>query len=308
MEDRLHQKVIIFGYGFEGVKLYRELINNDQYEVIGFADNSPYKQHKIVGKYMILSLDNLIELKDEKNFSVIIAAKKWFVIGEELEKNHICIEGIYRDGKICEYNRMCFERLDLTRKIVLYAGDIADDVHMAKSDLYGLSINQADSKHILHDITHKYPLPDNSIYSYQAEDVLEHIEFGKLVDVINEIYRILQPEGLFRICLPDYNSSHLSDISMRDKDGKIVFDPTGGGSFGVNGVENTGHVWFPNYIIVRDLLEKTKFDRIDFLCYHTESGELIKKDIDFSKGYINRLPKADEINKPVYSIIVDCYK
>lgn len=302
------QKIIIFGYGFEGVMLYRELVHDERYEVLGFADNSPYKQHKAVGRYVILSLDDLIELKDEKDFSVIIAANRWFVIGEELEKNHISIEGIYRNGKICKYDRMCFERLDLTRQIVLYAGDIADDVHMAEPNLYGLSINQSDAKHILHDITQKYPLPENSIYSYQAEDVLEHIEFVKIVDAINEIYRILQPGGLFRICLPDYYSPYLSDISMRDEGGKIVFDPTGGGNYGMNGVENAGHVWFPNHDLVRDLLEKTRFHKIDFLCYHTKSGELLKKGIDLSKGYIKRLPKANETNKPVYSIVVDCYK
>lgn len=304
----MKSQIIIFGYGLGGVKLYRELADSDECEVIGFADNSPYKQHKTVGKYNIFSLNDLVNLKSEKEFSVVIAANKWFVIGEELEKHHIRIEGIYKNGEIYKYDRMSFERLDFSREIVLYAGDIEDDVHMSEPNLYGLSISKADSKHILHDITNKYPLPDNSIYSYQAEDVLEHIEYGKLTEVINEIYRILQKGGLFRICLPDYYSAYLSDISMRDKDGNIVFDPTGGGSFGINGVENAGHVWFPNYLIVRDLLESTKFGKIDFLCYHTEKGELIKKDIDLSKGYIKRLPKVDDKNKPVYSIVVDCYK
>ena len=121
-------QIIIFGYGFEGVKLYRELANRNQYEVIGFADNSPYKQHKSVGKHTIMSLNDLIDLKSEEDFSVIIAANRWFVIGEQLEKHHINIEGIYRNGKVCKYDRMCFERLDLSKKIVLYAGDIADDV------------------------------------------------------------------------------------------------------------------------------------------------------------------------------------
>lgn len=304
----MKSQIIIFGYGFEGVKLYRELANHDQYEVIGFADNSPYKQHKSVGKHTIMSLNDLIDLKSEEDFSVIIAANRWFVIGEQLEKYHINIEGIYRNGKVCKYDRMCFERLDLSKKIVLYAGDIADDVHMSEPNLYGLSINKADSKHILHDITNRYPLPDNSIYLYQAEDVLEHIAFEKLVDAINEIYRILCEGGLLRICLPDYYSAYLRDISMRDEDGNIVFDPTGGGNFGVNGVENAGHVWFPNYSIVQDLLDRTKFNKIDFLCYHTAKGELIKKNIDFTKGYVKRLPKADEEDRPVYSIVVDCYK
>ena len=302
------RKLIIFGYGSEGIKCYRKLVDSDRYEVIGFADNSPYKQHKNVGKYNILSINDLINLKSDIDYSVVIAANKWFMIGEELEKHQIHIEGISKNGELCKYNRMCFKRLDLTKEIMLYAGDITDDVHMSVPDLYGLSINKADSKHILHDITNKYPLPDHSISSYQAEDVLEHIEYGKLTDAINEIYRILKKGGLFRICLPDYNSAYLREISMRDEKGNIIFDPTGGGNFGINGVENEGHVWFPNYLIVRNLLQNTKFNKIDFLCYHSETSELIKKEIDLSKGYINRLPKADEKNKPIYSIIVDCYK
>lgn len=301
-------KIIIFGYGMEGVKLYRELLHSEQYEVIGFADNSPYKQNNTVGNYKILSMNDLINLKSVMDFAVIIAANGWFVIGEELEKYDIDIEGIYINGELSEYDRMCFERLDLSKELVLYAGDIADNVHMSNPDLYGLSIVKADSKHILHDITNQYPLPDNCISSYQAEDVLEHIEFAKLVDVINEIYRILKIDGLFRICLPDYYSAYLRDISMKDDAGNIIFDPTGGGSYGANGVENLGHIWFPTYLLVQNLLEQTKFDKMDFLCYHTEQGELVKKEIDLSKGYIKRIPKCGEENRPVYSIVVDCYK
>ncbi|KAI4450873.1 hypothetical protein C823_005410 [Eubacterium plexicaudatum ASF492] len=211
---------------------------------------------------------------------------------EELEEYGIRIEGIYINGKILQYDRMCFERLDLSRKIALYAGDIIDDIHRDNPDLYGLSIMKADSKHILHDITYRYPLSDNSIFSYQAEDVLEHIEYEKLVDVINEIYRILRKNGIFRICLPDYNSKYLSDISMRDSTGKIIFDPTGGGTFGAGCIENGGHVWFPTYALVRKLLEKTLFEKIDFLCYHTEDGNLVKRRLicrkDMSAGFRKR--------------------
>ena len=120
---------------------------------------------------------------------------------------------------------MTFERLDLSKQITLYAGDICDEEHLKNPNLYGLSIHKADKRHILADITNEYPLPDNSIYSYQAEDVLEHIEPQKLVDTINEIYRILG-DGVFRICLPDYNSPYLKNISMKSKEGRILFDPT----------------------------------------------------------------------------------
>lgn len=303
MEKR---KIVIWGYGLQGVLLYRQLIAHDKYEVIGFADNSIYKQGNMVNNLPIMSMGAVTKLKETIEFRVIIASSKWFIIGEELEKLKIPIEGIYQNGKIARYDRMCFERLDLAKPITLYAGDIVDDVHMANPDLYGLSIHKADSKHILHDITKKYPLPDNCIFTYQAEEVLEHIEMEKLIDAIDEIYRILKKGGLFRLCLPDYYSPYLSSISMKNTAGGIIFNPAGGGTFGERGVMNGGHVWFPNYQNVKVLLGKTKFRNCNFLCYHTKDGSLIRKEIDFVKGYIRRVPQNNE--NSIYSIVVDCYK
>lgn len=300
--------IIIFGYGWGGVLLYRELISSDKYKFIGFADNSIYKQGNIVDDFPIMSVDDLVHLKETTDYAVIIAAKKWFIIGQELEKYDISIEGIYQNGEITNYERMDFESLDLSKQIYFYAGDICDEIHLSNPNLYGLSINKADARHILHDITQKYPLPDNSIHSYQAEDVLEHIEIEKLTDVMNEIYRILVKGGLCRICLPDYFSPYLNRISMKDAKGNILFDPTGGGAYGENGVLNGGHTWFPNYISVRNLLEKTKFTNWKLLCYHTENSELVRKEIDFTKGYIKRISEQNEEFKQVYSIVVDCYK
>lgn len=114
--------------------------------------------------------------------------------------------------------------------------------------------------------------------------------------------------GVFRICLPDYFSPYLKNTCMIDINGNIIFDPTGGGILSKNGIENGGHIWFPNYINVKEILEQTLFRDIDFLCYHTEEGKLVKKHIDFSNGYIIRIPKENEKNKPVYSIVVDCHK
>lgn len=296
--------IIIFGYAYDGVQLFRKLENSALYKVIGFADNAAVKQEMKVNGCKIRSLDDLIEFKKHNDFSVIIASKMWIVISGQLEINNIPIEGIYINENIVTN----FSRLDLSKDIKLYAGDICDDIHMSEPNLYGLSINKIDNKHIYHDITKKYPLPDNCISSYQAEDVLEHIEIEKVVTVINEIYRILKWGGVFRICLPDYNSPYLKKISMYDKAGNIVFDPTGGGVFNENGVQNGGHVWFPTYENVKSILNKTLFEKIDFLCYHTSEEDLVRKNINWSYGHINRLPKEGELDRPVYSIIVDCYK
>ena len=57
--------------------------------------------------------------------------------------------------------------------IRLYAGDIPDNVEY--EGLIGLSITKGDERHILHDITMPFLLADNSVDSFQAEDVFEHI-------------------------------------------------------------------------------------------------------------------------------------
>jgi hypothetical protein len=189
--------IIIWGYGYEGAKLCRELKKSGTYKILGFADNAVCKQGMYVDGEKIKSLEDLSELKNEIEFSVIIASRKYYIIGQQLEEKGIKIEGVYLDGKILSYDVMSFDKLDLSKKILLYAGDICDEVHMNTENLYGLSINKTDSKHIFHDITVPYPLPDDCIESYQAEDVLEHICINQIIPVINEIYRILKVGGYF---------------------------------------------------------------------------------------------------------------
>lgn len=47
-------------------------------------------------------------------------------------------------------------------------------------------------------------LSDNSVDIYQSEDVFEHIEYQTIPSIFNEIYRVLKPNGLFRLSMPDY--------------------------------------------------------------------------------------------------------
>lgn len=299
------KNIVIFGYGMNGAKLYLQLENNPEYQVIGVADNNIYKKGLLVNGHSVLDIKDLIGLSKTRKFSCIISvANKNGCIIEQLQRARIPIEGVYKAGRIIPYECLDIRRLDLSKNIKLYAGDIPAG-RLSEEDLYGLSITKADEKHFFHDITNKYPLPDNCICSYWAEDVLEHIDLGQIIPAINEIYRILKPNCLFRISLPDYNSPRLKKISMYSKDGKLLFDPTGGGDLGEEGVINGGHIWFPTYDIIKSILEKTYFSKIKYLCYHTKEGKLVKKDIDFSEGHLKRV---NEDNKDVYSIVIDCYK
>jgi hypothetical protein len=72
-----------------------------------------------------------------------------------------------------------------------------------------------------------------------------------------------------------------------------------------------GHVWFPTYEKVKNLLDKTNFKNINFLHYWTSRTDFVLNEIDYLKGYITRTPDNDSrvMNpKRPMSIVVDCYK
>ena len=121
-----------------------------------------------------------------------------------------------------------FKDLETRDNIYLYAGDVPDMVEYEK--FVGLSLSQSNGNHIKHDITRKYPLPDNCVNIYQSEDVFEHIAIEKLPDIINEIYRVLKPGGIFRLSIPDYRCNLLHERTLKNELGELQFDPRGGGN------------------------------------------------------------------------------
>jgi predicted SAM-dependent methyltransferase len=191
----------------------------------------------------------------------------------------------------------------------LYAGDIP------RNNLYGkfigLSQTQANSQHIQHDVTNKLPLGNSCVDIYQSEDVFEHIEPNKLPSIINEIHRVLKPGGIFRLSLPDYQCDILLTRTQKNENGELLFDPGGGGKLIDGKVINGGHVWFPVYKTVKDMLEQTNFSDIRFYHFYDELGNGVTKPIDYAIGYINRTPDHDERVMNPYrpmSIVVDCIK
>jgi SAM-dependent methyltransferase len=202
-----------------------------------------------------------------------------------------------------------FRDLSRRKRIFLYAGDIPQDLNYNK--YVGLSCTQSNSRHVRHDLTEALPLPDNCVDIYQSEDVFEHIDPRELPSVINEIYRVLKPGGLFRLSLPDYRCNILHERSLKDEHGNLVFDPEGGGDYIDGRVVNGGHVWFPTYETVRDLLGSTLFTNISYYHYYDEKGNGVTHAIDYSLGHVRRTPDHDERVQDPYrplSIVVDCRK
>lgn len=131
-------------------------------------------------------------------------------------------------GKLFE-KKLSFRDLKNRKRIFLYAGNIPDMEEYRQEGLVGLSINKSDRRTILHDITEKMPLADESVDCYQAEDVFEHIEYNKLVEVMNEIYRVLKKDGYFRLSIPDYQCDLLYERCLKNDRGELLFDECGGG-------------------------------------------------------------------------------
>jgi len=202
-----------------------------------------------------------------------------------------------------------FNQIKDNPRIFLYAGDLPLLPQYKK--FIGLSLTKHDSRHIKHDITQPHDLPDNSIDIYQAEDVLEHIPYAMLKDIINDIYRILKSGGVFRLSVPDYGCDILHERSRKNKTDEIVFDPEGGGRFVDGQVVDGGHLWFPRYKTVADLLTNTRFTNIQFYHYYDETGKAVAHPIDYSIAYVQRTPDNDERVQNPYrpmSIVVDCIK
>jgi SAM-dependent methyltransferase len=201
-----------------------------------------------------------------------------------------------------------WETVRNAQPIRLYAGDLP--AGKGEYDGWtGLSLTKADARHLRHDVTEPFPLPDGAVDAFQAEDVFEHIEYLRLVSVLNEIYRVLKPGGYFRLSVPDYRCDVLLERSEKDADGDIAFDPGGGGSR-----EKPGHVWFPRLESVRDLLERSEFGTngsIEFLHYYREDGSPVCSPVDYSKGFIQRTPDHDDRVRTPYrpmSLVVDLGK
>ena len=204
---------------------------------------------------------------------------------------------------------MNFNDLKSKEAIYLYAGDVP------QNGLYtlcvGLSLFQENSQHIKHDITKELPLGNACVDIYQSEDVCEHIEPEKLPSVIDEIYRVLKPGGILRLSLPDYRCDILYDRTLKDEKGELRFDPGGGGDFVEGKVVKGGHVWFPKYEGVNEILEKTQFTDIQFYHYYDETGKGVTRPIDYSIAHVIRTPDHDvRVQNPYrpMSIVVDCIK
>lgn len=300
------EKIILWGCGEVGNKALEKL--RDTYEIIAYVDNDIYKQNLFYKGVPIIGFDSLME--EYKKYKVVISMIDFYDKAKWLDTQGIFVIGYFDvvQEKVLPWRRIAWSDLKKKEKVRLYAGDIGTEFEYYPDDyVICLSLTNNNYRSLKHDITSCYPVEDCSIDSYQIEDVIEHIEKDKVVQVLNEIYRVLKVGGYLRLSLPDYYSSILLNRSLLTKTGQVVFDPDGGGKYIDGKVCGGGHVWFPTYNLVKELLDQSKFIEYKFYRYHDQRGNAYCEEIDYEMGYIKRTKEHNLYNEDV-SIVVDCYK
>ena len=72
-----------------------------------------------------------------------------------------------------------------------------------KQDKYiNIDIRESVNPDIVADLSKRFPFESNSIDEIKAYNFLEHVPIGKTIGLIEEIYRVLKPNGYFKHLTP----------------------------------------------------------------------------------------------------------
>lgn len=185
----------------------------------------------------------------------------------------------------------------------------------------GLALEPRHAREIRHDLTAALPYPDASIAKIQAQDVLEHLPFEKVPFVLDEIYRVLKPGGLFRLSVPDYRSPVQKRRSLYDWRGRVTgdllmgaqpyFDDTSGDARMRFAGDGEAHLWFPRYELITHLVLKSEIRKSNikfhqgFLDDHTYLAEPFPEEEMF---VVRALPHDRRAGGQPVSIVADFVK
>ncbi len=175
-----------------------------------------------------------------------------------------------------------------TSRLGLYYGNLNPSEPQYNSDFIGLAKYPRHDKEIYHDACERLPFKDGVVLKIQSQDVFEHIEFERVTAILDDIYRVLAPGGVFRLSVPDYRCSMQTMRCVFDDKGRIIADTMMGGSVVFNEAAGTAeakftdqgdaHLWFPTIEIIRTLIEGSDISRcskVQFHHYFAEDGRQV---------------------------------
>ncbi len=162
-----------------------------------------------------------------------------------------------------------------------------------------VSIDGGDFPHLhSHDIT-KLPFEDNTVDLIYSSHVLEYFDRAEVVDVLNEWKRVLKPNGVLRLAVPDFRM-----MTMLYLNNGYPLESFLGPIFGKMpmGAQTIYHKTTYDFDSLKNVLESLGF--IDVKKYDWKTTEHSSHD-DHSQAYI---PHMDKENGTLISLNVECVK
>jgi SAM-dependent methyltransferase len=171
----------------------------------------------------------------------------------------------------------------------------------------GLALHPAHDREVAHDATAALPFADATIAKVQAQDVLEHLPLDRVPFVLDEIYRVLKPGGIFRLSVPDYRSPVMKRRSIYDARGRVTgdllmgatpyFDDTTGDARVRFSEDGHAHVWFPRYELITHLILKSdirKSGEIKFYQCFLDDHTYLCEPVPENEMYVQRAAPHDK--------------
>jgi len=186
----------------------------------------------------------------------------------------------------------------------------------------GLALHPAHDREIAHNALEPLPFAGASIPKIQSQDVFEHLPFENVPGVLDEIWRVLKPGGVFRLSVPDYRSPVLKRRSVYDSMGRVLGDLRMGASVAYDEAsqaarvrfssDGDAHVWFPRYELVLHLILRSqlrKCDAIKFYQCFLDDQHFLCEPIPENEMFVWRsVPNDPRGGGQALSIVVDFFK
>jgi len=205
----------------------------------------------------------------------------------------------------------------------LYFGNLFEsERQFSIPNFVGLALQKRNNREISHNLLDRLPFDDNSIRKIQAQDVFEHLPLDRISSLLDDIHRVLQPGGVFRMSVPDYHSPPLKRRSIYDEKGRILADLMMGGVAKYDSAtsssraefqaDGNAHLWFPTYDQILHLIVRSKIrfsSEINFHHYFLNDQDYVCNPYLENEMFVQRAPPNDmrAEGKPI-SIIVDFVK
>lgn len=204
----------------------------------------------------------------------------------------------------------------------LYFGALGtDEPQFANPNFIALALRSRGRRQIAHDLCNPLPCADASIPKIQSQDVFEHIPYERLPGILDEVFRVLTPGGMFRLSVPDYRSPVLRARSVFDEHGQVIADLMMGGSVTYSASRGRevefapgggSHLWFPVLETVQALVARSRIQHcrtIRFHHYWKSATEYVCDSFPDEEMTVLRVPPRDmrADGRPI-SIVADFIK